>query len=156
MTASYNLRLQLEFKLIEFFAFLIKAPIEWFPRWLIKRLNSLLVKALLSLMEFQRAVEINFTSIEAYNELMPFERQANKLSRLTAKLNQLDANLLNQETQKALLMLKAVSLLNESASKIILEPSEVQDEVMRIAALRTEPSYWEDTERKQWLEAELS
>jgi len=54
------------------------------------------------------------------------------------------------------LLIEAVAMLDQGPVAVSQATPEVQDEVLRIAALRTEPAYWADPDRQAWLEADLT
>jgi hypothetical protein len=164
MTVTYELQPHFEWKGLAFASFFRKSPVEWLATHAIKKLHKLLDNAILSTIGLRQVSETQFAPSHARKILPSFEKQALRLQSIASNLGESDISdpilvryvHLNEEVLKALLTLKAVALLDVDAEKIILEPFEIQDEVMRIAAFRIEPGYWDEPDRKLWLEAELS
>jgi hypothetical protein len=164
MTQTFALRPHFELRQFIVAAFFSRIRIDFIERWAFNRLTRLFDNGILATIGFRQTLELHYTPEDARNEIASFGTIAKRFHTVTTQLmdSNLSPNLLrlfqqfDAELQKAQLTLQAVSLLDAGAEVIFEHPFAVQDEVMRIASLRTPPDYWEEPERKLWLEAELS
>lgn len=127
-------------------------------------LDQFLDNGILAFRGFQPVIEQVWTPEKARQELAMWRRVRKLYQRLQSKVQQqltvdeLDRKILlmSEHVLAAARMVEAVALLDQGPIAISQADFDLQDEVMRIAVLRTTPEYWEDPDRQAWLEADLT
>ena len=164
MTATYQPQPHIELAKLSWTFRISKSPIQIVSNWAERQLLRLLDNGILVMIGFKQQIELQVSPESARTSFKSFENNAKLLHARIQQLQNLDTFDLvtkrlvafDKACRDALLTLKAIALLDQGPIAISQADFEVQDEVMRIAALRTQPEYWEDPDRKLWLEAVLN